>query len=74
METFLQEWLYRFILPNSENANIELEAQKPLAGAEIRLTEVENGWIGKLRLSPHFQLEAPGVTLVTQFGLCWRHV
>jgi type VI secretion system protein ImpC len=66
MERFLSDWIMGYVLGNPENAGETLKAQKPLAGAEVKVEEIEGnpGYYGaKFYLRPHYQLEGVSVTL-----------
>ena len=66
LERFLQDWINNYVLPNPEDANEELKARKPLAGAEVEVKEVEGNpgfYNATFRLRPHFQLEGVNVSL-----------
>ena len=41
MERYLSDWIKDYVLGNPGNAGDELKAQKPLAGAEVKVEEVE---------------------------------
>ena len=66
MERFLSDWIMGYVLGNPENAGETLKAQKPLAGAEVVVAEVEGNpgyYSAKFHLRPHYQLEGVSVTL-----------
>ncbi len=66
LERFLQDWINNYVLPNPEDANQELKARKPLAGAEVEVKEIEGNpgyYNAVFRLRPHFQLEGVNVSL-----------
>ena len=66
VERFLQDWVNNYVLPNPEDANDELKAKKPLAGAQVEVQEVEGNpgyYTSIIRLKPHFQLEGINVSL-----------
>jgi type VI secretion system protein ImpC len=64
MERFLQRWIDQYVVGNPEGVDNEIKARKPLAGAEIVVTEIEGNpgyYAAKFSLRPHYQLE--GVTV-----------
>jgi type VI secretion system protein ImpC len=66
MERYLSDWIKGYVLGNPENAGDTLKAQKPLAGAEVKVTEVEGNpgyYSARFYLRPHYQLEGVNVTL-----------
>jgi len=66
MERYLSDWIKGYVLGNPENAGDTLKAQKPLAGAEVKVEEVEGNpgyYSAKFYLRPHYQLEGVNVTL-----------
>jgi type VI secretion system protein ImpC len=66
MERFLSDWIMGYVLGNPENAGETLKAQKPLAGAEVKVEEVEGNpgyYSARFHLRPHYQLEGVSVTL-----------
>jgi type VI secretion system protein ImpC len=66
MERYLSDWIKGYVLGNPENAGDVLKAQKPLAGAEVKVEEVEGNpgyYSAKFYLRPHYQLEGVNVTL-----------
>ena len=66
MERYLSDWIMGYVLGNPENAGETLKAQKPLAGAEVVVAEVEGNpgyYSAKFHLRPHYQLEGVSVTL-----------
>jgi type VI secretion system protein ImpC len=66
LERYLQDWINNYVLPNPEDAGMELKAKKPLAGAEVEVKEIEGqpGFYNAVfRLRPHFQLEGVNVSL-----------
>jgi type VI secretion system protein ImpC len=63
---YLQEWINNYVLPNPEDANDELKARKPLAAADVEVTENKDnpGYYSAIfRLRPHFQLEGIDISL-----------
>jgi type VI secretion system protein ImpC len=66
MERYLSDWIMGYVLGNPENAGDTLKAQKPLAGAEVKVEEVEGNpgyYSARFHLRPHYQLEGVNVTL-----------
>ena len=66
MERYLSDWIKGYVLGNPENAGDSLKAQKPLAGAEVKVDEVEGNpgyYSARFYLRPHYQLEGVNVTL-----------
>ena len=66
MESFLSDWIMGYVLGNPENAGETLKAQKPLAGAEVKVEEIEGNpgyYSAKFHLRPHYQLEGVNISL-----------
>jgi type VI secretion system protein ImpC len=66
MERYLSDWIKGYVLGNPEDAGDTLKAQKPLAGAEVKVQEVEGNpgyYSARFFLRPHYQLEGVNVTL-----------
>jgi type VI secretion system protein ImpC len=66
MERYLSDWIKDYVLGNPANAGDKLKAEKPLAGAEVKVEEVEGNpgyYSAKFHLRPHYQLEGVNVTL-----------
>src|ERR1700758_2157321 len=66
MERFLSDWIKGYVLGNPQDAGDTLKAQKPLAGAEVKVEEVEGNpgyYSARFYLRPHYQLEGINVTL-----------
>jgi type VI secretion system protein ImpC len=66
LERYLSDWIKDYVLGNPANAGDTLKAQKPLAGAEVKVEEIEGnpGYYGaRFYLRPHYQLEGVNVTL-----------
>jgi type VI secretion system protein ImpC len=64
MERYLSDWIMNYVILNPESAGQEARARKPLAGAEVKVEEVEGNpgyYTAKFHLRPHYQLE--GVTV-----------
>ena len=66
MERYLSDWIMNYVILNPENAGESARAQKPLAGAEVKVEEVEGNpgyYSAKFYLRPHYQLEGVNVTM-----------
>jgi len=66
MERYLSDWIKDYVIANPENAGETLRAEKPLAGAEVKVEEVEGNpgyYSARFYLRPHYQLEGVNVTL-----------
>jgi type VI secretion system protein ImpC len=66
MERYLSDWIKGYVLGNPGDAGDVLKAQKPLAGAEVKVDEVEGNpgyYSARFYLRPHYQLEGVNVTL-----------
>jgi type VI secretion system protein ImpC len=66
MERYLSDWIMGYVILNPENAGETAKAQKPLAGAEVKVEEVEGNpgyYSAKFHLRPHYQLEGVSVTM-----------
>jgi type VI secretion system protein ImpC len=66
MERYLSDWIMNYVILNPENAGESARAQKPLAGAEVKVEEVEGNpgyYSAKFHLRPHYQLEGVNVTM-----------
>jgi len=66
MERFLSDWIKDYVLGNPGSAGDELKARKPLAGAEVKVQEIEGNpgyYSATFHLRPHYQLEGVNVTL-----------
>lgn len=66
LQDYLQTWINNYVIENPENAGEEKKAEKPLAGAQVEVTEIEGNpgyYNAVFRLRPHFQLEAVNVSL-----------
>ncbi len=64
MVRYLSDWIMNYVILNPESAGQEARARKPLAGAEVKVEEVEGNpgyYTAKFHLRPHYQLE--GVTV-----------
>ncbi len=66
LERYLSDWIKGYVLPNPESAGEQSRAEKPLAGAEVVVSEIEGNpgyYAAKFYLRPHYQLEGVNVTL-----------
>jgi type VI secretion system protein ImpC len=66
MERFLSDWIQQYVLPNPGTVGDEMKAKRPLAGAEVKVEEIEGNpgyYAAKFHLRPHYQLEGVNVTL-----------
>jgi type VI secretion system protein ImpC len=66
MERYLSDWIKDYVIANPENAGEKSRAEKPLAGAEVKVDEVEGNpgyYSARFFLRPHYQLEGVNVTL-----------
>jgi type VI secretion system protein ImpC len=66
MEKFLSSWISQYVLLNPENAGESGKARMPLAGAQVKLDEVEGNpgyYSARFYLRPHYQLEGVNVAL-----------
>lgn len=66
METWLNNWIGRYVENNPATATEADKARKPLAGAEVVVEEVEGNpgyYRSKFFLRPHYQLEGLTVSL-----------
>jgi type VI secretion system protein ImpC len=66
MERFLSDWIMQYVLLNPETAGESAKAMKPLAGAEVKVEEVEGNpgyYSAKFHLRPHYQLEGLTVSM-----------
>ncbi len=66
METWLNNWIGRYVENNPATATEADKARKPLAGAEVVVEEVEGNpgyYTSKFYLRPHYQLEGLTVSL-----------
>jgi type VI secretion system protein ImpC len=66
MERYLSDWIKQYVLGNPGDAGDELKARKPLAGAEVKVEEIEGNpgyYSAKFHLRPHYQLEGVNVTM-----------
>ncbi|MGH8169874.1 MAG: type VI secretion system contractile sheath large subunit [Steroidobacteraceae bacterium] len=66
MERFLSDWIMNYVILNPENAGETARAQKPLAGAEVKVAEVEGNpgyYSATFHLRPHYQLEGVNISM-----------
>lgn len=66
MERFLSDWIMNYVILNPENAGETARAQKPLAGAEVKVREVEGNpgyYSATFHLRPHYQLEGVNISM-----------
>ena len=66
MERFLQNWIQQYVLGDPSRAGDQLKAEKPLAGAEVVVAEIEGNpgyYAAKFFLRPHYQLEGVNVSM-----------
>jgi type VI secretion system protein ImpC len=66
MERYLSDWIQEYVLGNPESAGEAAKAEKPLAGAEVKVDEVDGNpgyYSARFFLRPHYQLEGVNVTL-----------
>lgn len=66
MQVYLHNWVQQYVLGDPSRAGEEMKAEKPLAGAEVVVSEIEGNpgyYSAKFYLRPHYQLEGVNVTL-----------
>ncbi|MBT3091689.1 MAG: type VI secretion system contractile sheath large subunit [Candidatus Thiodiazotropha sp. (ex Lucina pensylvanica)] len=66
MDKWLNKWIQNYVEPNPSTASEEDKARKPLAAAEVVVSEVEGNpgyYTSKFFLRPHYQLEGLTVSL-----------
>jgi type VI secretion system protein ImpC len=66
MEKWLQKWIMQYVDGDPKNSSEQTKARKPLAGAEVKVDEVEGApgyYSAKFYLRPHYQLEGLTVSL-----------
>jgi type VI secretion system protein ImpC len=66
MQRWLQKWIMQYVDGDPANSTEQTKARKPLAGAEVKLEEVEGApgyYAAKFFLIPHYQLEGLTVSL-----------
>ncbi len=66
MERYLSDWIMGYVIANPQDAGERMRAEKPLAGAEVKVEDVEGNpgyYSARFYLRPHYQLEGVNVTL-----------
>ena len=66
MQAGLQEWITNYVHGDPEHASEREKAEKPLAGAQVEVQDVEGNpgyYSAVFRLRPHYQLEGLTVSL-----------
>ncbi|MDH5673549.1 MAG: type VI secretion system contractile sheath large subunit [Myxococcales bacterium] len=66
MQSWLQDWITQYVHGDPEHASETEKAEKPLAGAEVVVEDVEGNpgyYSAKFFLRPHYQLEGLTVSL-----------
>jgi type VI secretion system protein ImpC len=66
MESWLNNWINKYVEYNPETATEIDKSRKPLAGAEVEVLEVEGNpgyYTSKFFIRPHYQLEGLTVSL-----------
>jgi type VI secretion system protein ImpC len=66
MERWLNNWIMQYVEPDPKNATEEAKALRPLAAAEVQVSEVPGNpgyYSSKFFLRPHYQLEGLTVSL-----------
>jgi type VI secretion system protein ImpC len=66
MERYLSNWIKEYVLGNPADAGDEMKARKPLAGAEVKVSEIEGNpgyYSAQFHLRPHYQLEGVNVSM-----------
>jgi type VI secretion system protein ImpC len=66
MQLYLQNWIMNYVDGDPAHSNESTKAQKPLAGAEVEVAEIEGNpgyYAAKFHLRPHYQLEGLTVSL-----------
>jgi type VI secretion system protein ImpC len=66
MQRWLNDWIMKYVEPDSLTATEEAKARRPLAAAEVQVTDVEGNpgyYAAKFFLRPHYQLEGLTVSL-----------
>jgi len=66
MEKWLHNWIQLYVEPDPANATEEAKAKRPLAAAEVQVSEVAGNpgyYTSKFFLRPHYQLEGLTVSL-----------
>lgn len=66
METWLNNWIGKYVVQNPATASDAEKARQPLSGAEVVVEEIEGNpgyYSSKFFLRPHYQLEGLSVSL-----------
>src|SRR5579862_8804062 len=66
MQIWLQKWIMNYVDGDPAHSSETTKAQKPLAAAEVQVTEIEGNpgyYAAKFFLRPHYQLEGLTVSL-----------
>jgi type VI secretion system protein ImpC len=66
MQIWLQKWIMNYVDGDPAHSSESTKAQKPLAAAEVQVTEIEGNpgyYAAKFFLRPHYQLEGLTVSL-----------
>ena len=66
MEKWLNRWIMNYVEPDPANATEDAKARRPLAAAEVTVSEVDGNpgyYTSKFALRPHYQLEGLTVSL-----------
>lgn len=66
LQTYLQNWINNYVLPNPESSGEEMKARKPLKDAGVEVKEVEGNpgfYSAVFKLQPHHQLEGVAISL-----------
>jgi type VI secretion system protein ImpC len=66
MQSFLQDWVLNYVTGDPDGANDRMKAERPLAGAEVFVTEdVANPgfYNAQFLLKPLYQLEGMNISL-----------
>jgi len=66
MEVWLNNWIIQYVEQNPATATDVAKAKRPLAGAEVTVSEVEGNpgyYAAKFSLRPHYQLEGLSVEM-----------
>ena len=66
MQSWLQNWIIKYVDGDPQNSSEDTKARKPLAAAEVVVEEVEGNpgyYQSKFFLKPHYQLEGLTVSL-----------
>jgi type VI secretion system protein ImpC len=66
MERWLNKWIHNYVDGDPANSSESVKAQRPLAAAEVTVSEVEGApgyYSSTFFLKPHYQLEGLTVSL-----------